>query len=212
MSNSNYSQLFATPVAIIRDVLNDHSDVCGIARDVYKDYITTEKWSAVGSQQGGVATYWYDQDIVAKYRQLQTVYDQLQHHVDQYVNRITNDSKIEPVPVMSWLTYYDSNSFAMKHNHNFYYQDHTIQLLNVNAILYLQTQRGDRLDLYWPNNIMQTTSYKLNYSNKAASIALSDNQLVIIPAWVDHGVEATVREKQKIVMSVNYQYKVRETL
>lgn len=206
MSKIQYGQVFATPVGTVDGVLSNIGSVLNDVNAIYHDYCTTSHFVTNYQRDMPAVTYWDTLDIVSKYPQLQTIVDQLQPHVDEYARRIA----ARPVAVQrstSWLCYQDRNSFHPKHNHWARTVDGNVSAHNINAIVYLQAEAGDQLELFWPTPLAALSQPDpLFSSDRAAKIDLISNRAIIIPSWVDHGCEARKRTTQKICMSINYQY------
>lgn len=207
MSKIQYGQVFATPVGTVDGVLSNIGSVLNDVNAIYQDYRSTNHFVINYERDMPAVTYWDTLDIVSKYPQLQTVIDQLQPHVDQYAHHIAR----RPVALermVSWLCYQDRNSFHPKHNHWANLTGSGVAAHNINAIVYIQAEAGDQLELFWPTPIAPLSHPDpLFSSGRAAKIDLITNRAIIIPSWVDHGCEARKRTTQKICMSINYQYR-----
>jgi len=207
MSKIQYGQVFATPVGTVDGVLNNIDSVLTDVNAIYQDYCNTSHFVTSYQRDLPAVTYWDTLDIVSKYPQLQTIVDQLQPHVDEYARNVAG-RLINVQRSTSWLCYQDRNSFNPKHNHWASTIDGNVGVHNINAIVYLQAEAGDQLELFWPTLLAALSQPDQRVSNvRAAKIGLISNRAIIIPSWVDHGCEARKRTTQKICMSINYRYK-----
>ena len=202
-----YGHVFATPLAVVSNCLSDHEQMLTVARDIHDQYSKTKHFIDNAARDMPAVTYWDTPDIFGKYSSLNSIASQLQPLVDQYAKRLSGDPQMTAIRKMSWLCYQDRNSFHPKHNHWASLVDQTVSVHNINAIVYLQTEPNDKLDLYWPTPIAPLSYANPSFSSsRASTVRLANNSAVIIPAWVDHGCDAAVRTTTKICLSVNYSY------
>lgn len=207
------STLFTTPLHAIDDLLGDHhGSVVDVAKQVHSDYSKFSKeWQAATLAGAPKGTNWHSLNIGDHYPELRVVYDSLQPHVDNYAIALTGRSDLVAEPLASWLSFFDENSFNFKHNHPYCMHEGKLAILSINAVVYLQVQEGDFLEIYWPNESIQTSQGRMDFQHKEAVIPLRNNTALLLPAWTLHGNPPRKRDgvkvKPKISMTVNYQYR-----
>lgn len=207
MSDINFGNVFATPIAVVDSVLSDYQQMLDLANDIHRDYAGSEHFITNHKREMPAVTYWDTDDIIGKYPQLQSIADQLDPVVRRYAEKLAGN-KVDVIRAMSWLCYQQNNSFHPKHNHWATTVNGVIGVHNINAIVYLQAEAEDQLELYWPTPIAPLSYLDPSLSSARASrVRIANNSAIIIPSWVDHGCDARKRETTKICMSINYQYR-----
>jgi hypothetical protein len=204
----NVQNMFSTPVMVVDNVLANLAEIEDVANNkVYPKYFNQPRWQQERENGNGLGTFFFNESVVKEFPlPLRSVVEQLQPHVDAYALALTRDPNIRAVPVKDWFIFYDTNSGCIKHHHLYRYVNGIIRVASINVILYIAALESDTLNIYWPFDSVQTSIGMLFPDDKAHSISLKPNRAIMIPAWVQHGVDTQVRNTRKIVMSINYEY------